>query len=124
MKKLNLSRFLVLVICSAFSSLGHSTSVWDQIPKVTGSTPIVGHVRMIAVDDERDRVYVRIQSKEDQSKTKNFEVCARRSYRSYRSVNRSETLDSLRAAFNQGHVVEVELGSGPFDNCISRVSML
>ncbi len=124
MKKLNLSKFLVLVICSTFSSLGHSISVWDQIPKVNGNNPIVGHVRMIAVDDERDRVYVRIQSKEDQSKTQNFEVCAGRSYRSYGAVNRSETLESLRAAFNRGNIVEVELGSGPFDNCISRVSML
>ena len=124
MKALNLSKFLVLVFCSSYASFSYGVSVWDQIPKVTGNAPIKGIVRMIAVDDERDRVYVRIQSKEDQSKTQNFEVCAGRSYRSYGAVNRSETLESLRAAFSRGHLVEVELGSGPFDNCISRVSML
>lgn len=102
-----------------FTGVAQARSLWDNMNR----NQATGHVKMIAVDETQNEVFVKLEVIDENSEAhaETFKLCNRTAQGTPASLNQNETMELIRAAFQNNEKVQVGFGSS-FDRCISFVS--
>lgn len=124
MKALN-PLFLVVVILvpaaafadsSIWSSIGQNASVWNQ--QRDNSNSLEGRIKAIVVDEDQDRILVRVET--GSLETETVTICDEKVDSTIRTLREVEKMNLMRQAFENGRRVRISYRS-PFDRCVSKV---
>lgn len=96
----------------------HGLSVWEKM-KIQ-SLAVEGVVKSIAINDSSREIMVRVATQTNKSVT--VKVCPEYHGQKFRHVMKTDKMEMLRQAMNEGRRVKVSTG-GSFDSCVAHVEM-
>lgn len=111
--------FLVTTLLPVHADWSTFETVWEKSKEEAHS--FEGVIKVIYVDDEEDRIMVRMKS-EDQVDLEEFMVCPN-GIQSALNQNESTEMRLIRQAFANGTTVKVGY-EGPFQRCISSIKLI